>query len=136
MRMHHIGYAVRDIDRAKEAFEAVGYLAGEVFCDVSRNCNILFMQQPEMYVGGPLIELIAVSDITQPSPVDRFIKSKQQIYHTCYETADIYTKIMELSSQKWHLIDDVKPAHAIDRTATVAFMYNRYAGMIELLQVK
>lgn len=138
MRLHHLGYAVRNIAKSSKAVECIGLYkaADNIFHDTLRNCDILFMKPVDTYINEPLIELISTSDTSYPSPVDGFIKSKIQLYHTCYEVDNIHTKIEEMLEQRWHLIDDIKPAPAISDTAVVAFLYNREAGIIELLQLQ
>lgn len=135
MILHHLGYAVQNIDKSRSAFEALGYRAVEdIFHDVSRNCYILFMKNKDEE-NSPLIELIATADLSEPSPVDSILKSKNHLYHQCFAVENIHAKIAELTEHKWHLIDDVKSAPAIGEKAVAAFMLSRSVGMIELISL-
>lgn len=71
--MHHIGYAVRSIEKAVEGFRALGYVEeGKPVLDKERNVSILFMAN-----GGYRIELVEAGDPTMPSPVDSWLKNQK-----------------------------------------------------------
>lgn len=63
MTIDHIGYAVKDIEKAREKFESLGFVFGEKVVDWSRNLSIQFGNK-----DGYRIEL--VSPISCGSPVD------------------------------------------------------------------
>ena len=42
MEIDHIGYVVKNLDKAKEAMETLGYLFGEIIKDAERNIYIIF----------------------------------------------------------------------------------------------
>lgn len=42
MKADHIGYAVKNIDKAKEAMEALGYIFEDTIKDTDRNIYIAF----------------------------------------------------------------------------------------------
>lgn len=37
MKVHHVGYAVKKLEKAVEAFERLGYISGDITEDTSRN---------------------------------------------------------------------------------------------------
>lgn len=66
MRVDHIGYAVKDMERARKAFEALGYVFEDIVVDEARNVYICFGED-----DSQRIEL--VSPISQGSPVDEVL---------------------------------------------------------------
>ena len=68
MRIDHIGYAVKKIDRAIKSFEMLGFAFEPVIDDMDRNVRIAFGNK-ENY----RIELISPLDNTQSSPIDRYL---------------------------------------------------------------
>ena len=55
MKIHHLGYAVRDIKNASDAFLGFGFqISSEECFDEHRKVNILFMKN-----GDTTIELVA-----------------------------------------------------------------------------
>ena len=133
MKLHHLGYAVRDIEQSRRAFAALGYVSdGEVFPDVSRNCNILFMTAAS---GGADIELIATLDPALPSPVASMLrKSPSALYHPCYETDDLEAQISRLEALGYRVLREAASAPAIGARAKVAFLYEPSVGIIELAE--
>lgn len=94
MRVHHVGYAVKNIEKAKQQFEMLGYKSkGNVTKDEYRNIQILFMVN-----GNECIEL--VSPLPGDNPVQSIIKkSGSTPYHICYEVKDLQKTIEDM--QKW-----------------------------------
>jgi methylmalonyl-CoA/ethylmalonyl-CoA epimerase len=132
MKIHHLGYAVRNIGQARAAFETLGYFAaGGTFPDVPRNVNILFMK-----LGDTLVELIAPLDESRPSPVTQMAKkAPSTLYHPCYEVTDIAAAVRDLAAQGFRVIHDAAPAPAIGASAVVAFLHSPQTGVIELCQL-
>ena len=54
MRIDHIGYAVKDIERSKPLFEAMGWSFGETVRDAARNVDLCFGS-----LDGWTVELVA-----------------------------------------------------------------------------
>lgn len=70
MKIHHIGYAVKNIEKARKSFKKLGFSEkGEMTFDRERNVKILFMEN-EVY----RIELVAPADRERQSPVDHYLK--------------------------------------------------------------
>lgn len=71
MDIHHIGYAVKNIEKARDTFKSLGFMEeGTVVFDEYRNVNILFLKNQSYR-----IELIAPADMKKASPVNCYIKS-------------------------------------------------------------
>ena len=68
MKIDHIGYAVRRIDRAMEAFKELGFDFDEIIDDSDRNVRLVFGEK-----DGYRIELVSSLDKEKTSPVDQYI---------------------------------------------------------------
>ena len=80
MKIDHIGYAVKKIDKAVESFQLLGFIFGEVIEDMERNVKIVFGESE-----GYRIELIQPLDKQKESPVDAYLsKIGPTAYHFCY----------------------------------------------------
>lgn len=135
MRIHHIGYAVKNMSEAIAAFEGVGYsVIAEPFDDHSRNVVIAFMKNEHI-----VVELVSALNREQASPVDFVSKIKIPgdgiPYHFCYECENINDSVAELENLEYRLVVPPLPAPAIDGR-NVAFMLNRHIGLIELLEAE
>ena len=127
LKIHHIGYLVKKIDRAKQTFEALGYRVEQdtVYDDI-RKVDICFLLK-----DGYRVEL--VSPVSPDSVVAGLIKKyKNAPYHICYETDDYETALAELTTGGFLAIDTLTPAPALDGRRVV-FLTSAGAGMIELI---
>lgn len=130
MRIHHIGYLVKKLEKAASAFEALGYVReGAVTHDETRKVDILFLQK-----DGYRIEL--VSPYAADSVVAGLIKTyKNAPYHICYEAENFKKEIAALESGGYIRMDEPAAAPAIGGRKVTFFM-NPSLGMIELLEQK
>lgn len=129
MTVHHIGYLVKDIEKAKKKFEKLGYISeGSMVYDDLRDINIAFIRN-ENYV----VELVSPQS---PASVvaDLFKKFRNSPYHICYESADLERDMKNLQEEGFVAIDIPKPAIAFDNHRVV-FMMNSSVGLIELVEV-
>lgn len=129
MKIHHIGYLVKNINRSMQKFLAIDdyEIVRESIWDDQRKSHIAFLRKE-----GYCIELVAP---TKESDIYPLLKRyKNSPYHICYEVDDITieVKIAELENNGYTLIRDVAPAVAIG--GKVAFLMGTDMGMIELLQ--
>lgn len=112
MIVDHIGYAVRDIDRARTEFEGLGYTFEESVFDVDRNVCIQFGNNGEYRV-----ELISVMDREKEAPVvDVLKKNGPTPYHICYRSSDLATDIEKLKKKNWIVMIPRARALAFDRS--------------------
>ena len=136
MRVNHIGYLVKDIDKSISVFQQLGYeKISEVFTDDKaqgnekpRNVYICFMQNE-----GSCVEL--VSPIDESSDV--FITLKRQgegPYHICYEVESLKDSVSTLTKQGWLVLKRPASATAFDG-AEVVFLFRNNIGMIELVEI-
>lgn len=129
MKVHHVGYAVKKLEKAAEAFERLGYIAGDITEDAGRNVRIMFMEN-----GHERVELVAPNGVS--TPVDGVLKNSGPTpYHICYEVPDMSAAVNELKANGWMVIKEPEPAPAIGG-APVTFLYNRHVGIMELVEIK
>jgi len=128
MRVHHIGYLVKDINKAAKSHELLGYKGrGDVSYDEARDADMLFLEN-----GDYLIELVAPRGET--SVAWNLLKKHGNIpYHICYETNDINATMEELIKSGFVPLGTVAEAPAIGTNADVAFLISRDIGLIELV---
>ena len=130
MKINHIGYAVKKIDRAAEAFKRLGFAFDPIVDDVDRNIKISFGEN-----DGYRIELVSPLDQGKPSPVDTWITSAVGTpYHICFESENFFSDIEELENQGFKVIIPPKPAVALGG-ANVVFMLNLGFGIMEIVEI-
>lgn len=127
LKIHHIGYLVKKIDRAKQTFETLGYrIEQDTVYDDIRKVDICFLVKE-----GYRVEL--VSPASPDSVVSGLIKKyKNAPYHICYETEDFEAALAELTAGGFLAIDTPTPAPALGGRKVV-FLTSAAAGMIELI---
>lgn len=128
MKIHHIGYLVKKIEKAIKAFEGLGYqLTSEIIRDEYRQTDLCFLEK-----DGYVIEL--VSPFSKESVVSDLMKKLGNTpYHICYETADMDAQVEELLSQHYVLCDEKHEAVAFGGK-NVCFLIHPFMGMIELVE--
>ena len=130
MKIHHIGYLVKRLEKAAAAFTALGYeREGDVTRDESRGTDILFLAK-----DGYRIEL--VSPYRPDSVVSGLLKTyKNAPYHICYESGDFAADTAALEEGGYLRIGEAQAAPAIGGRKVVFFMHPAM-GMIEVLEEK
>ena len=129
MRIDHIGFAVKRIDRAITALQKLGYEFGSVIDDTDRNVKLVFGDK-----DGYRIELVAPLDKKQESPVDQYLSNMVGTpYHICYESESFDTEIDELIKQGYKVVIEPRPAVAFGGRR-VEFMMNIGFGLLEIVE--
>jgi len=127
MRIDHIGYAVKNIDKAKKSMEVLGYIFGETVEDQDRNVIIAFGE-----MDGYRVELVA--PMSEGSPVDmQLSKIGPTPYHICYKSNDIESDIERLQANRFKVSIPLAPAIAFGNKRVV-FMYSLSVGLIEIVE--
>ena len=128
MTVHHIGYAVPDIDKALVEFAALGWkVCSDVTDDEARQVKIVFMEQ-----SGCKIELVA--PLSDESPIRQTLrKGSGTPYHICYEVDNLEAAEAELKKAKFIPFKKAAVAPAIGGRR-VEFMYAKQNGVIELVE--
>ena len=127
LKVHHVGYLVKKLDKATEAFKALGYEteSGPVRDEI-RKVDISFMIK-----DGYRVEL--VSPYAGDSVVADMIKRYTNMpYHICYESDDFAKDAAALRTAAYIPIDKPTVAVAIEG-CKVSFYMNPQVGMIELI---
>ncbi len=128
LTVHHIGYLVKKIEKAVQAFQLLGYeTEQDIVYDDIRKVNICFLTK-----DGCRVEL--VSPVSEDSVVSGLMKKyKNCPYHICYETADFDADYAALTANGFIAIDTPTPAPALDGREVV-FLNSAAIGIIELLK--
>lgn len=127
LKIHHIGYLVKKIEKAKKTFESLGYLVEQdIVRDEIRKVDICFLIK-----DGYRVEL--VSPFSEDSVVAGLLKKyKNAPYHICYEANDPEAAYRELTENGFAAIDTPTPAPALGG-CKVVFLTSPVIGMIELI---
>ena len=127
MKVHHIGYLVKNIEKAEQACLKLGYKKEtEIIFDESRGINISFLIK-----DAYRIELVSpATDVSVISSLRKRIGNSP--YHICYEADCFEEDLKALEANGFMRINIPAPAPAISNR-TVCFLQNPFLGMIELL---
>lgn len=128
LTVHHIGYLVKKIEKAKDAFLSLGYqIEQDTLQDEIRKVDICFLIK-----DGYRVEL--VSPYANDSVVSGLMKRyKNSPYHICYETTDFDSALTDLTANGFIAIDTPTPAPALGGR-DVVFLNSAVLGMIELIR--
>ena len=127
MKVHHIGYLVRKIDKAISSFLDLGYvILQDTVLDEYRKIKVCFLKKDEY-----IIEL--VSPVSKDSVVSGLIKKGNSPYHICYETDSFDDDVQRLLKKNFIMCSEKHEAVAINGK-NVCFLVHPYMGMIELLE--
>lgn len=131
MKINHIGYAVKNINRSVSEFEKLGYEFEDVIVDEKRNIKICFGT-----CDNYRIELVASNEKEKESPVDSYVKRYSNIpYHICYESNAFDEDISELERKGFKTIVPPDTACAFENRRVV-FMINIAVGIMEIVEVE
>ena len=128
MKIHHVGYLTKKLEKARAEFEKLGYVVERpVKFDEIRKINIEFMVN-----DGYRVELIEPAD--KESPMYPLLKNyKNTPYHFCYITEDIDAETAALEAGGYHVLHEKQPAPCID-DKNVVFLIHPRMGIIELVE--
>lgn len=128
MIFHHIGVAVKDINKTAAVYVSGGYKQSATTFDPVQNVNICWLTKE----GMPTVELLAPVDAS--SPVCKTLeKNGVTPYHTCYTVENIEEAMDALRKMRYVVVSNPEVAPAISN-CKVAFMFNRNVGLIELVE--
>lgn len=131
MKIHHIGYLVKNINEAINEFERIGYIIEQdVIYDEYRKIHIAFIIK-----DGYRIELVAsASDDSVVSGVYKRVKNSP--YHICYESSSFDEDVKRLLETGVYLqIDKPMPAPALNNHR-VTFLMNVHFGLVEVFEIE
>lgn len=130
MKIHHIGYLVKDIAKAVNEFSKLGFVQEtEIILDEVRQISIIFLIK-----NGYRIEL--VSPFNSDSAIGNlYNKIGNSPYHICYEVDNIERAIKDIENLGYIVVTKTEAAPAINN-CKVVFMFNDSIGIIELMEAK
>lgn len=130
MKIDHIGYAVENIEKAKNKLKGLGYTFGAIIEDNDRNVLLCFGE-----LDGYRIELVAPGkEVGKGSPVDEYLdKVGPTPYHLCYISENIEDDIEQLKKLRYKVSVPLTPAIAFEGKRVV-FMYSLTAGLLEIVE--
>lgn len=129
LKIHHIGYLVKKIEKAKKTFEVLGYhIEQDTVYDEIRKVDICFLIK-----DGYRVEL--VSPVSADSVVSGLLKKyKNTPYHICYETDDYEAAFAKLRADGFLPTESLTPTPAPALGGrSVIFLVSAAIGMIELI---
>lgn len=128
MKINHIGYLVKNFEKAKEEFVELGYkISSPIIHDTLRLVDICFMES-----NGYVIELVSPYDM-QSVVAGMLKKYKNMPYHICYESECFEDDIQIFTNRGYVQVDEPCVAPAFDNRRVV-FLIHSKIGMIELLE--
>ena len=127
MKLHHIGYAVRNLEAARHIQTLGSLKQGGPVLDERMGVEVLFLD-----AGGTRHELVA--PLGPGNPVDSYLKhSGPGPYHTGYLTDDLEGQIERMKTEGWKVVRPPMPAKAFS-DAAVVFLYHGSIGLVELIE--
>lgn len=126
--IHHIGYAVNDIDKAKKEFIDGGFSVTDTVIEPIQKVYVAYAKKE----GSPTIELL--QPLNETSPIVKVLsKNGCTPYHICFSVPDIEAAIESLRKRKYLPLSKPLPGHGLD-DALMVFMYKKEVGLIQLVQ--
>ncbi len=128
LNVHHVGYAVPSLEKARGEFESLGWeVSSEVTDDVDRKVRIQFMR-----LGDSVIELVA--PLTDDSPIRKTLQNGVGTpYHICYEVDSLEEAEAELMQRRYIVFRKPAPAPAIGNRR-VEWFFAANGGIMELVE--
>lgn len=120
---------MKNIDKARKRFEALGYVFEPAVRDDARGILIAFGG-----LDGYRIELVAPAEAGKASPVDGVLERSGSIpYHICYRSQELETDVEMLRKEGFKVTVPASAAAAFEGRRVV-FMYSLAVGLIELVE--
>lgn len=126
MKIHHVGYLTKNLDKSKLLFENLGFFVEkEKAYDELRKIHIVFMLNDNYR-----IELVEPDG--EQSPIWGLLKRyKNTPYHFCYQVEDMNTAVKKMRKEGHVMISKPMPASCMDNKLC-CFMLHKDMGIIEL----
>ncbi len=132
LRVNHVGYAVRDINKTAQYYLDAGWKMSEIFEEEVQHTRIAFLTKD----GFPAIELVASLKEGEPSPVDTILqKIGCSTYHVCYDVDDIEQAVEDLFDEGFKPLFEPVPSVAMDGHK-ICYLYHLHVGLIEIVSTK
>lgn len=132
LRINHVGYAIRDINKTAQYYLDAGWQMSEIFKEEVQHTQIAFLTKD----GFPAIELVAPLKEGEPSPVDTILqKIGCSTYHVCYDVDDIEQAVEDLFDEGFKPLFEPVPSVAMDGHE-ICYLHHLHVGLIELVSTK
>lgn len=129
LQTHHIGWAVRSIEKARMHFQDLGFIEiGVPIIDQKRKVRIAFLKNEQI-----TIEII--EPLCEDSPVTNLLeKSGPSPYHVCFIVSNESPKDLttQFKEKGFIPVSASESAPAIDGKE-VQFFYSKEVGLIEII---
>ncbi len=124
MKLHHIGIATEDIENLVEYLKQILNIKdiSETVYDKNQDANLCMLTLED----GTKLELVS------GKVVEKIVKKRQFLYHTCYETENIEEEIEKLKKLDSFLVSEPKEA-ILFQNKKVAFLMTNI-GLVELVE--
>ena len=108
MKIHHIGYLVKHVERAQRALETLGFsVVQQKVRDELRKIDVEFLEK-----DGYCIELVSPCE-TDSVVSELRTRIGNSPYHICYEVEDIDSEVMRLRNSCWVVSSGLMAAPAL-----------------------
>ncbi len=130
LRLHHVGFVVRDIERSAEGFrQSLGMSwNGEIYADPIQKVKVTFLA-----TGPACAQIELVQPNADDSPVSKFLAKGGGQHHLCYQVADIERAIEVFQSRRALVVQHPCPAVAFEGRR-IAWFITRERLVVELLE--
>ncbi len=124
MKFHHIGIATENIEKTIQELKQLFNIKNisETVYDKNQDANLCMLTLED----GTKLELVS------GKVVEKIVKKRQFLYHTCYETEDINKEIEKLQKLDSFLVSEPKEA-ILFKNKKVAFLMTNI-GLMELVE--
>lgn len=124
MRLHHIGIATVNIDETISFIETISEVRSksEIVYDALQDASLCMLELQD----GSRIELV------MGKAVEKFLKKRISLYHTCYEVLDITQEKENFVKNGALIVSDEKEAVLFGNRKVVFLMTK--IGLIELVE--
>ena len=126
LKIDHLGIAVKDLDEAVRAYEALGFSVQQTHEVPTEKVRAAFLPAGESH-----LELMEPTDPT--SVIARFLEKRSGLHHVCVLVEDIDAALAELKQAGVPVLDEVPRPGA--GGCRVAFVHPRGAAGV-LLELK
>lgn len=132
LRINHIGYAVRDINKTAKYYLDAGWTLSDIYEEEVQQTKIAFLTKE----GFTTIELVAPLKEGTPSPVDTILQRIGcSTYHICYDVDDIDEAVEDLYEEGFKPL--FMPVESVAMEGhQICYMFHLDVGYIELVSTK
>ena len=128
MKIHHVGYLTKNLNKSEFLFEKLGFIVEKYKAyDALRKIHIVFMLN-----GDYRIELIE-PDGEESSVWGLLKRYKNTPYHFCYEVDDMNAAVKKMREGGHIMLSEPMPASCLDGKLC-CFMLHKDMGIIELCE--